>query len=165
MANSGTPNAKFVMLNDKGDDFFQLVGVGGNLVGQLSIIDVQPAGQVVNVNSATASTTLTAANLVGAYEVVLNMSGALAAGGNATLPTVAALVAALPGPVNAGQTYKLRICNNSSGAFAWTVLTNTGWTLSGTMTIGQNKNRDFAIIFQSATAATLQSLGGTDGAL
>lgn len=112
-----------------------------------------------NTNAATAAVTLSAANITGAdAEVVLALTGALAAGAAATLPTVAALAAALHAP-QAGLSYKLRIINESSGAFAWTVTTNTGWTLNGTMTIAQNTWRDFIVMFTSATTATLQSVG------
>lgn len=115
-------------------------------------------------NAATTATTLTAANIAGAQniatpiEIDLNMTGALAAGANATLPTVASLVAQIPNAI-AGQTYKLRVINSSSGAFAWTVVTNTGWTLNGTMTVNQNTWRDFVVTLTSLAAATLQSVG------
>ena len=113
-----------------------------------------------NTNAATTSATLTAANISGGYaEVDLALTGTLGAGANATLPTVAALVAQLVNVVP-GQTYKLRIVNGSSANFAWTVVTNTGWgTLNGTMTIAQNTWRDFIVKFTSLTAATLQSVG------
>lgn len=108
-------------------------------------------------NAATSSATLTAANVTGgSVEVHLNLTGALGAAANATLPTVASLVAAIPNAA-AGQTYKLRLINSSSGAYAWTVLTNTGWTLNGTMTVQQNTWRDFIVTLTSMAAATLQS--------
>ena len=62
-----------------------------------------------------------------------------------------------------GSTYRLRVINRSSGNFAWTMTTNTGWTLTGTMTIAQNTWRDFVVTLTSLTAATLQAVGvGTD---
>lgn len=112
-----------------------------------------------NTNTAVASTVLTAANITGGYnEVTLNMTGTLTGAANEQLPTVAALVAAIPNAV-AGQSYKLRIINSSSGNFAWTVTTNTGWTLSGNMAIAQNTWRDFYVTLTSLTAATLQQIG------
>jgi hypothetical protein len=114
-----------------------------------------------NTNTATSATTLTAANITGgANEVTLNMTGTLGGAANATLPTVANLVAAItPGPI-AGQTYKLRVINSGAGAFAWTIVTNTGWgTLLGTMSIAQNTWRDFYITITSALTATLQQVG------
>jgi hypothetical protein len=111
-----------------------------------------------NSNSATAATTLTAANITGGVATVdLAMTGALGAAANATLPTVAAMVAALHSP-NVGTSFRLRIINQSSGNFAWTIVTNTGWTLTGTMTIAQNTWREFVVTLNTLTTATLQSV-------
>lgn len=111
-----------------------------------------------NTNSATSSTTLTVANISGGVSTVdLNMTGALGAAATATLPTVAALVAALHTPT-VGTSYRLRVVNSSSGAFSWTVATATGWTLNGTMTVAQNTWREFVVTLTSLTAATLQSV-------
>lgn len=116
-----------------------------------------------NSNAATASATLTAAQVTGGSATVdLAMTGALGAAGAATLPTVANLVASMWEP-KIGATYRLRVINRSSGAFAWTMTTNTGWTLIGTMSIAQNTWRDFVVTLTSLTAATLQAVGvGTD---
>ena len=97
-------------------------------------------------------------NVSGAKQVTLNMTGNLAAGRALTLPTVAAMLAALPG-LQVGDTFCLRVINSSAGAFAWTMTTNTGWTLTGTMTIAQNTFRDFQVSLDSAAAMTLQQLG------
>jgi hypothetical protein len=111
-----------------------------------------------NTNTATSGTTLTAANITGGQSTVdLAMTGTLGAGANAQLPTVAAMVLALHCPT-VGTSYRLRIINESSANFAWTVTTNTGWTLTGTMTIAQNTWREFVVTLTSLTAATLQSV-------
>lgn len=116
--------------------------------------------EAYNTNSATTDATLTGANISGGdAAVVLNMTGALGAGGNAQLPTVANLVSAMVNNPVAGASYRLRVINSSSGAFDWTVTTNTGWTLAGTMTIAQNTWREFIVTLTSLTAATLQSVG------
>jgi len=122
---------------------------------------VQVTEQKYNTNAAVASATLAAADVTGgSKEVDLNLTGTLTGASNAQLPTVAAVVTALGFTPVVGKTYKLRIMNSSAGAFAWTVTTNTGWTLAGTMTIAQNTYRDFIVTFASAAAATLQSIGG-----
>lgn len=111
-----------------------------------------------NTNSAAAGTTLTAANITGGVATVdLQMTGALGAGANAQLPTVAAMAAALHTPT-VGTSFRLRITNASSGAFAWTVTTNTGWTLTGTMTVNQSTWREFVVTLTSLTTAVLQSV-------
>jgi hypothetical protein len=136
---------------------------GGALVAvtNTQALALSSSAPAVNSNTAVASTTLTAANLLGSFDTVyLNMTGALTGAANATLPTVAALAAAMPtGAVAAGQGYTFEVINSSSGAFAWTVVTNTGWTLVGTMSVAQNTSRTFALIFTSPTTATLTSVG------
>jgi hypothetical protein len=114
---------------------------------------------VYNTNSATSGTTLTGANLTGAInEVTLGLTGTLGGDANAQLPTVANLVAAIPNAV-AGQSYKVRVINASSANHVWTITTNTGWTLNGTMTIAQNTWRDFFLTLTTTSAAVLQSIG------
>jgi hypothetical protein len=107
----------------------------------------------------TSGFTATAAEIYsGSFETILALTGTLAGAANLTLPTVASLVAAISNP-QVGQTYTLRIINESAGAFAWTVVTDTGWTLNGTMSIAQDTWRDFLVTLTSLTAATLQNLG------
>jgi hypothetical protein len=126
---------------------------------QSNNVQVQPAGKFGSAANTTGFTA-TGAQIGGAEEVYLDLTGALGAGANIQLPTVAALVAAIPN-AQVGTAYYLRIMNHSSGAFAWTVTTNTGWTLNGTMTIAQNFYREFMVTFTAIGAATLQSLGTT----
>jgi hypothetical protein len=106
---------------------------------------------------------LSGANITGGSVLtVLNLTAALGAGAAADLPNVAALVTAMEAagitPV-AGASYELDVMNSSSGNYAWTITTATGWTLTGTMTVAQNTMRKCLITFTSLTAATLQSLG------
>src|ERR1044072_5088262 len=122
-----------------------------------------PQMAAFNSNTATSGATLTAANVTGGEATVdLALTGTLGAGANAQLPTVANLLQSMYAPA-VGSTYRLRILNRSSANFAWTVTTNTGWTLAGTMSIAQNTWRDFVVTVMSLTAATLQAVGvGTD---
>ena len=122
-----------------------------------SILDGEPTA-AFNTNTATSGTTLTAANVTGgSANVDLALTGTLGGAANAQLPTVANLFKSL-WAAKVGATYRLRIINESSGAFAWTVTTNTGWTLNGTMSIAQNTWREFIVTLTSLTAATLQSV-------
>lgn len=112
-------------------------------------------------NAATAASTLTTAQVSGNGQggfVVVNMSGALAAGAALTTPTAAAWIAAMPS-FQPGQSYTLRIINNSSGAFAWTLTAGTGVTVTGTATIAQNTFRDFAVTLNAAGTVTVQNVG------
>jgi hypothetical protein len=117
-----------------------------------------PQLAVFNSNTATAGTTLTAANVTGGEASVdLALTGTLGGAANAQLPTVANLLQSMYGPA-VGASYRLRIINESSGAFAWTVTTNTGWTLTGTMSIAQNTWREFVVTITSLTTATIQNV-------
>lgn len=78
------------------------------------------------------------------------------------LPTAAALVAAIEGAA-AGLSFEFTIRNTADAAETITVTTNTGLTLSGTMTIAQNNSKRFLARIGSATmgseAVTVYSLG------
>jgi hypothetical protein len=116
-------------------------------------------GQAYTTNTATAGVTLTTGNVyAGQIETTLNLTGTLGGAANAQLPTAPSLFSAIQNSA-AGNTYKLTVINSSSGAYAWTVTTNTGWTLAGTMTIAQNTTRSFYVTLTSATTATLTSVG------
>jgi hypothetical protein len=131
--------------------------------GAWSCLLDSPQSVAFNTNTATAGATLTAANVTGGEDLVdLAMTGTLGAGANAQLPTVANLLQSMYAPA-VGSSYRLRIINRSSANFAWTVTTNTGWTLTGTMSVAQNTWRDFVVTITSLTTATLQAVGvGTD---
>lgn len=78
------------------------------------------------------------------------------------LPAAAAIVAALEG-VAVGASLRFHIRNTADAAETITVTTNTGLTLSGTMTILQNNAKDFVAVVTNATpgseAVTVYSLG------
>jgi len=99
------------------------------------------ANGVYNAATNTTSFTMTAAQMgltgVGSETAVLDCTGTLGSGQNITTLTAALMWAALAAPVN-GQAYVLRIINNSSGAFSWTLVGGTGVTINGTATIAQN---------------------------
>jgi hypothetical protein len=129
-------------------------------------LQIQPQNTYSTATNTT-SFTATAAQICGGVSTtLLNLTGTLASGQNITLPTAASLIPQLlsVGLVpQVGDSFELNILNSSSAAFSWTVLTNTGWTLTGTMTIAQNTMRRFAVTFTNVTAGsvavTLQSLG------
>lgn len=82
--------------------------------------------------TATATATLTAAQVLS--NILLGSPGTSAA--SYTLPTVADLEAALPSATKPGVSFDLSVVNvdgSSSGVI--TLVTNTGWTLVGLMTV------------------------------
>lgn len=125
--------------------------------GAWTVSTVSPVAAVYNTNNAATSTTLTAANITGAQQyVALSLTGAPVGAVNATLPTVANTVIAMHAPSSASS-FELRIINNS--AQVWTVVTNTGWTTGGTMTLAATSWRDFIVKLTGLTTATIQTVG------
>lgn len=86
--------------------------------------------------------TLTAAMIVGGDTTTYHVS----TGGSTpslTLPLATALDTAMP-DIRVGQSYTLRVINNNSGNT--TIVTNTGWTLSGgTLVLATNTWKEFVI--------------------
>lgn len=104
--------------------------------------------------------TLTAAMLSGGSSVYHTTTGGTTP--TLTLPTVAAFLAANPGLNAVGKSMKIRIINTNSGTA--TIATNTGWTLTGTMTIPGGTApagswRDFIVTVTGAATATLVAVG------
>lgn len=106
------------------------------VAGQWVVSPASTKAAAYNTNAATASATLTAANISGGVASVdLNLTGTLGGAGTATFPTAAALVAALHAPV-VGTSYRLRVIKSSADANAWTLAAGAGWTFTGpTLTI------------------------------
>lgn len=122
---------------------------------------VTAANQSYGAASNTTGFTATGAQITGgAVEVTLDLTGSIGSNQSLTMPTVAALVTAMTvAGVNPGigVTYELNIIARSASN-TWTVITNTGWTLQGTMTV-TTQMRKFYVSLTSLTAATLRSIG------
>lgn len=83
----------------------------------------------------------------------------LTTGGSApslTLPLASAVIAALSDSV-VGTAYYLRFINQNSGTA--TIVTNTGWTLTGTLTLATNTTRDFVVTVGAAQTLTAVCVG------
>jgi len=150
-----------------------MIADNGSMPDQISLINAilaqNPwAAAAFNAAANTTGFTASPSQIMGAEQTYLNLSGTLAAGAALTLPTVAALLATLtPQQAVVGSAIVLRIINSSSAAFAWTVTTNTGWTLSGTsQAIAQNVWQDYIVTITAigtTPTATLQAVGRGDG--
>lgn len=118
-----------------------------------------PASQFATATNTTGFTA-TGAQIAGAAHCVLRLTGTLGAGAALTLPLPVDIVAAMPNAV-AGQTYTLRLINESSANFAWTVTANGGSTLGGggVATIAQNTYRDYQVTLTSLTAVVFNNIG------
>jgi hypothetical protein len=129
-----------------------------------ALADQAPASPSVGYAALTATTnaTLTAAQTQPGRDsiVVVDMTGTAAAPSTLTLPTVAALVTALGADFVAGMSWLMRVINHNADNDAWTLTTAAGWTLTGTLSVAQSTYRDFVVTLTSATAGTVQDVGG-----
>lgn len=117
------------------------------------------------VTGALQSAAIPVASVTGADHVIYDNTGVTP--GNLSLPTAAAIVAALPDAA-AGFSYRLTVKNSSSGANTLTLTTATGLTLTGTMTAVQNAARELVVTITNnivgSEAVTVQSYGTWTGA-
>lgn len=116
------------------------------------------AFETAQANAVTDTLTLTPEELLQGLVV-----GTPTAAANYTLPKAADLIAALQdfGNPFIGQSFEFDIINKSGGANTITVVTNTGVTTNGTLTIAQNFVRRFRVIITDPVALTysIYSLG------
>jgi hypothetical protein len=115
------------------------------------------AATVFNAIATASPVTLTGAQMAGAQDSIINMTGTA---GTVTVPTAALFIAALPSTAQVvGASGVLRIIATTG---TWTVTTATGWTLTGTMTIAISTWRDFVWTVTgvgASAAVTLQAIG------
>ncbi len=147
-------SATFLLTYTATTPAFTLVGLG-------VASNVAPLPAYLLTTAAVEAGALAAADLAGANSVTYINTGTTP--DNLQMPTAAALWAILANPV-VNFTYELNIRNGSSGNNTATITTNTGITLSGTMTIAQNATRRFLVKFTGATAAIVTSVGLETGA-
>ena len=123
----------------------------------------------VTTNTSTSAATATAAQMAptayGQQAISLLLTGTLSGAANLTTPTAAQIVAAVPLPVggatgsNIGSSWVIRISNESSGAYAWTLVAGTGITLPASVNIPQYGAKSYLVTITSATAVTFADLG------
>ena len=144
---------------------FDVLNELNNIINQINTNFAQqnaPGAAIYAANTATSGATAAAASIggPGVAQAVLDMTGTLGAGANLTLPTAALLAAQIP-QLQVGTSWRLRIINDSSANFAWTVVAGAGDTLTGTATIAQNAWRDFLVTCTAVAtpAFTFQGVG------
>lgn len=135
---------------------FTRTGVGTyTAVGLQADTSVFTAAQPVIATADNGTTqTLTAAMISGGSPTIHVSTGG--ATPSLTLPLATALQTALPTMVP-GQSYVLRVINSNSGTA--TIVTNTGWTTSGTLTLSTGTWREFQVLCTAANAFTLTNIG------
>lgn len=143
---SYTPDVNGQVIVDPKDVVY-MIGVG-------FVTSQSPTAQKVATNDNGTTQTLTAAMLSGGDEVFHTSTGG--ATPSLTLPLATDFIAANPG-LAIGQSMRVRIINNNSGVA--TIVTNTGWTLTGTLTITNGLWREFVVTRTAAATLSGVSVG------
>lgn len=107
----------------------------------------------VNTALTGATTTLTAAQVVGGVIQQSGSNGALAP----TLPTAAAIIAQMGPGVAAGDAFDFSFINTNNATV--TITTNTGLTLQGTMAIPTNKTQQFRGVVTNVASPAVTIIG------
>lgn len=106
----------------------------------------------------TTAFTLTAAQVTNTAcqgEKIILLTGTLGSGQAVTIPTAALTNAVCPTP----DSWLVKVVNQSSGNFAWTVTAGTGGTVTGPAAVAQNTSQTYLVTMTSATAVTWQNVG------
>lgn len=106
--------------------------------------------------AALAAGTLAAGLITGAAMTVLQNTGATP--GAQTVRTAAQLLADFS-QARVGMSYVLRIVNTGAGTLTLTADGGATVTITGTATVATNTFRDYIVTFNTATTATIQSVG------
>jgi len=109
---------------------------------------------VVTTEATAGAVTFTAAEIVGGM-ILRDPNGASRAD---LSPLAADIISAIPF-ARIGDSFEFTIRNTANAAETITFTTNTGITLSGTMTIAQNNSKTFKVVVTSLTTVTIYSLG------
>jgi len=134
-------------------------GADGNMCSVLLALNSGIAGPqvkktVVTTEATADDVTYTAAELLGGL-ILRDCAG----GARADLfPTAATIIAAIPN-CQVGDSFDVVIRNTADSSETITMTTNTGLTLSGTMTIAQSNSKIFRVLVTAATTVTIYSIG------
>lgn len=116
-----------------------------------------------NTYAGTGSVNLSQQQIMSAQDTVLAVTG-LTGAAALTLPTVATMLASMtPQQAVVGSSTVLRVYNST--ASIGTMTTNTGWTITGTATVGASVWRDYIVTITAIGAtptATMQNIGAGD---
>lgn len=96
-----------------------------------------------------------------AHRSVIRLDAGASGGFTLTLPTTAAILAALPNTIPTNGTYakRIRIVNNSVGQTATLTAGDGSTTITGTATIATATAREFLFTVTNATTVSYENLG------
>lgn len=163
---STTPTGACNCAIDVNETSSNFTDVGQALLTYTVASPVGPSNQSLP-QTAADTATLTVSQIDGGVlgSHVAILTGTPTAAAAYTLPLVTGLTGAFNSSTNnpcyIGMSWLLFVKNTSAGANTITMTTNTGWTLTGTMTIAQNASRPFLVEVTSCASSTasLISLG------
>lgn len=115
------------------------------------------AGIVIGTADNGTTQTLTAAMVTGTNASRVFHTSTGGATPSLTMPLATAIIAGEGPNFTTGASYVLRVINGNSGTA--TLVTNTGITTSGTLTVAAGAWREFLISATSSTAVTMTSIG------
>ena len=148
------------------DQDIEILGSNGGVIFdaglaalRLTTTDIIGSGQAYPLTTPTvlasnASYNVTAAQMISGLIVDNTGTGGIVA----TLPTVAAVVALIPGWV-VGTSFLLWYKNTGNQTMTLTVDASAQWTMTGTMTAATTTTRVYMCIIASAVTGTVYSLG------
>ncbi len=96
-----------------------------------------------------------------AHRSVILLEAGANAGFTLTLPTTAAILAALPSTIPLDGTYakRIRIVNNNVGQIGTLTAGDASTTITGTATMATNTAREFLFTVTSATTVSYENIG------
>lgn len=144
-----TPDKNGQVLVDPRDVIF--------MMSQGFLVQSFPTGDKITTADNGTTQTLKASAVSGAANVYHTSTGGSTP--SLTLPLAADVIAANPG-LAVGGSMRLRVINSNSGTA--TIVTNTGWTLSGTLTLATATWRDFIVTRTGEDTLTAVAVGAGD---
>jgi hypothetical protein len=145
--NTYKPDANGFIYNVDSRDIIYLLSCGFTVQSMASTV-------IATADNGTTQT-LTPAMVSGGAETVHTSAGGTTP--SLTLPLAADLIAANPG-LQVGDSYVLKVLNTNSGTA--TIVTNTGWTTSGTLTIATGVSRSFLVKRTGTATLSITNIGG-----
>ena len=126
-------------------------------IAQLNAYMKNAPSQVIGTADNGSTQTLTVAMIVVANADFVYHTSTGGTTPSLTFPTATAIITAMGASAAVGACYVLRVINNNSGTA--TMVTNTGITPSGTLTLATSTWREFLIVVTSATTVTITNIG------
>lgn len=155
-ANVTLPSTVIIGPNSVAQYIITLTSLTAVTISHVSTVSLDESPVAQFTTASLSAGTLAAGTITGASFTILTNTGATP--GAQVVRTAAQMLADFP-QARVGFSYILRIVNTGAGTFTLTADGGATVTLTGTATIAQNVFRDYIVTFNTATTATIQSIG------